>query len=49
MKGAKTKLVYFGETITGTKPSLQKSVLGSSPGEDIGFRNNRFPMIFKAT
>jgi hypothetical protein len=30
----------FGEEITGTKATNTISVLGSSPGEDVGFRDH---------
>jgi hypothetical protein len=32
--------VCFGEKITGTKVTNPKTVLGSSLGEDVGFRDN---------
>jgi hypothetical protein len=35
--------ICFGEETTGTKATTsKKSVLGSSPGEDVGFRDNNF-------
>jgi hypothetical protein len=33
-------MFFFGEEITGTKVTNPKTVLGSSPGEDVGFRDN---------
>jgi hypothetical protein len=35
-----TKFVSFGEEIIGTKVTNPKTVLGSSLGEDLGFRDN---------
>jgi hypothetical protein len=36
------KIVCFGDEITGTKVTNPKTVLGSSLGEDVGFRDNFF-------
>jgi hypothetical protein len=38
----KTKIVRFGGEDTTAKVINMKSVLGSSPGEDVVFRNNNF-------
>jgi hypothetical protein len=57
-KGAKNKILCFGEEITETKVTNLKTVLGSSLGEDIGFKdnnnnnnnnNNNFCMLFNDT
>jgi hypothetical protein len=36
------KIVCFGGEITGANVTSPKTVLGSSPGKDIGFRINNF-------
>jgi hypothetical protein len=38
----KNKIVCFGEEITGTKVTNPKTVLGSSLGADVGFRDHNF-------
>jgi hypothetical protein len=52
-KWQKNKIVCFGEEITGTKITNPKTVLGSSLGEDVKFRNDddddNFSIIFNDT
>jgi hypothetical protein len=46
--GAENKIVCFGSEITGTFTN-PKNILGSSFGEDFGFRYNNFSMMFNDT
>jgi hypothetical protein len=43
----KDQIVHFGKEITGTKVTSPKTVLGSSLGEDVGFRNNNNIIILQ--
>jgi hypothetical protein len=43
------KIFLFGEDITGTEVTNPKTVLGPSPGEDVGFRDHFYPVTFNDT
>jgi hypothetical protein len=41
------QIVCFSGKIKGAKVTNPRTVLGSSPGEDVGFRNNNFSCVIQ--
>jgi hypothetical protein len=48
-RGAKSNAARFVGLVRGTKFTNLKAVLGSRPGEYVGFRNKFFPVMFNDT